>query len=325
MTTEGGKGAPCGKCNALVKQKGIQCDVCLTWHHVVCAELPETLYKEINKHTGGGIRWLCERCDEKVGNILGGIVKLRENHEKMEKEMGELKKEVAELTKELKQEKKGLKERQDKVEAEFEGVRKEVVEVGKDLKEQKGKYSEALKKGLNQEQVEADKGRKEVGNSANQEREFQMHLAEAMERDKRKSNLVIMGMKEEMGEQEANQFITTMLSKLLDGEKVAFENKGRVGKEGDKCRPVRVTIEETTCRRGIMKKAMKLKEEREYEKIFISPDLTRKQQEEDKKLRDKVKELRGQGMTGLKINRGCVVKMEGNKREILFGPTLADK
>ena len=48
-----------------------------------------------------------------------------------------------------------------------------------------------------------------------------------------------------------------------------------------------------------------------FEKIYISPDLTRKQQEKDKKLRDMVKEYRVQGMTGVKIVRGKIVRWYG--------------
>ena len=48
------------------------------------------------------------------------------------------------------------------------------------------------------------------------------------------------------------------------------------------------------------------------------PDLTRKQQEEDKQLRDKLKEFRGNGMEGIKISKGCIVKEEGSDREVLL-------
>ena len=68
-----------------------------------------------------------------------------------------------------------------------------------------------------------------------------------------------------------------------------------------------------------MKKAKTLKEDRKFEKIFVSPDLTRKQQEEDKTLRDKLKEFRNQGMLGIKISKGCIVREQGNSREVLYG------
>ena len=41
-------------------------------------------------------------------------------------------------------------------------------------------------------------------------------------------------------------------------------------------------------------------------KVFITPDLTRKQQEVDKKLRDKLKELRTIGSDEYRIKRGKI-------------------
>ena len=44
-----------------------------------------------------------------------------------------------------------------------------------------------------------------------------------------------------------------------------------------------------------------------FKKVFITPDLTRKQQEVDKKLRDKLKELRTNGSDEYRIKRGKIV------------------
>jgi len=66
-----------------------------------------------------------------------------------------------------------------------------------------------------------------------------------------------------------------------------------VGKvDGAKIRPVRICIEDADIRRKILKKANSLKDNKKFEKIYIyiSPDLTKKQQEEDKKLREIVKD-----------------------------------
>ena len=157
------------------------------------------------------------------------------------------------------------------------------------------------------------------GNSLNQDREFQVRLTEAMERDKRKNNLVIMGLKENMDEQETKKCIEDVFATIMDKEMTRFEAKGRIGKIGTKCRPVRVEIEDYVYRRNLMKKANNLKDNKNYEKIFVSPDLTRKQQEEDKTLRDKLKEYRNAGIEGVKINRGCIIRMDGSNRVVLFG------
>ena len=56
----------------------------------------------------------------------------------------------------------------------------------------------------------------------------------------------------------------------------------------------------------------------------MAPDLTRLQQEEDKKLRDKLKEFREEGSkkgnerTSVKIIRGEIVREVNGGREVLF-------
>ena len=44
-----------------------------------------------------------------------------------------------------------------------------------------------------------------------------------------------------------------------------------------------------------------------FKKVFITPDLTRKQQEVDNKLRDKLKELRTNGSDEYRIKRGKII------------------
>ncbi len=148
-----------------------------------------------------------------------------------------------------------------------------------------------------------------------------MQMAEAMERDKRRNNLIIMGLEEGKTEQETEKKIREMIADMTDKEiYIEIEVKGRIGKINEKsARPVRVEVESPEERRLLLKKAITLKNNKKYEKIYVVPDLTRKQQEEDKQLRDKLKEYRRQGMQGIKISRGCIVKEEGSGREVLFG------
>ena len=67
---------------------------------------------------------------------------------------------------------------------------------------------------------------------------------------------------------------------------------------------------------------VKLKNDTKFAKVYICPDLTRKQQEYDKTLRDKVKEFKGKGMLSIKIVRGKVVREGASGTEVLFGEEL---
>src|ERR1700690_1361930 len=128
-----------------------------------------------------------------------------------------------------------------------------------------------------------------------------------------------MGIEEAKSEQETREMIVAICDLLLDKDTIEFEIKGRIGISKDKCRPLRVEIPSAVARRQILRKARDLKNEPTFDKVYIAPDLTKKQQEEDKTLRDKLKEFKTQGVDGVKIRRGCIVKEQGGKREILFG------
>ena len=83
----------------------------------------------------------------------------------------------------------------------------------------------------------------------------------------------------------------------------------RVGRliEG-KLRPVRVVIKSLDGKREILARAKHLKEHDKFKRMFISPDLTRKQQEVDKTLRVELKRLREGGEPEAKIKAGKIVK-----------------
>jgi hypothetical protein len=57
--------------------------------------------------------------------------------------------------------------------------------------------------------------------------------------------------------------------------------------------------------------------------MFISPDLTRKQQAYDKELRTQLKKFRDDGETDVRIKFGKIVKNNrGGREEILFQPQI---
>ena len=61
----------------------------------------------------------------------------------------------------------------------------------------------------------------------------------------------------------------------------------------------------------LLVRAKNLKKEG-FDKIFLVPDLTRNQQQEDKKLRDELKSLKAAGVTNVKISTGKVICMKND-------------
>jgi hypothetical protein len=76
-------------------------------------------------------------------------------------------------------------------------------------------------------------------------------------------------------------------------------------------------------RKEILVRAKELKDTTAYKKVFVTPDLTRKQQEKDKELRDQLRRFRDGGESTARIKFGKIVKNgEGGREVVLYQPPL---
>jgi hypothetical protein len=191
-------------------------------------------------------------------------------------------------------------------------VAEEIVDIKEQLVVLKQKYSDVVR-------VEGAEGMVVINPPRVSDlKNIQLEFSELMERDKRKNNLVIFGIGETDDENITKNKINEIINEIgVDANKVKYF--GRVGRRaiGGKARVVRVVCEDLETRRGVLKGANKLKVISGYERTYISPDLTKCQQEEDKKLRQKLKEFREQYKEA-KINNGEIVVMEGGERKVLY-------
>ena len=80
---------------------------------------------------------------------------------------------------------------------------------------------------------------------------------------------------------------------------------------------VRVVCEDAETKRAVLKGANKLKMEAGFERIYVSLNLTKEQQAQDKKLRDKLKEIRLQHKEA-KINHNDIIIMDNGNRTVLY-------
>jgi hypothetical protein len=94
----------------------------------------------------------------------------------------------------------------------------------------------------------------------------------------------------------------------------------RIGRlfEG-KPRPLRVMLKRLEGKKEVSTRAKMWKEVEKFKKMFLSPDLTRKQLEKDRKLRKELKLIRETGVTGARIANGKMIKNEtGGRKMVLF-------
>ena len=152
------------------------------------------------------------------------------------------------------------------------------------------------------------------------DKEIQQKMIEMLDREKRRENIIIRGIKVST-EKEERKVVETILEELIPEVEIKYEIMGRVGRQEQLIpRPLRIHIQDGEHRRRLLNRGKQLKtaEDDTLKKIYLAPDLTRLQQEEDKKLRDKLKELRNSGSKNIRITKGEIVTEEGGKREIVF-------
>ena len=81
-------------------------------------------------------------------------------------------------------------------------------------------------------------------------------------------------------------------------------------------RPLKMKLHKPEDRRKIFSNAWKLKERSntEFANVYFTPDLTKKQQEDDRILKQELKRRIELGERNLKIRRGRIVRVEGDSR-----------
>ena len=130
--------------------------------------------------------------------------------------------------------------------------------------------------------------------------------------------MVIMGMEE--GEEDlVKKKLDELMSMLMEGSGTCeYEVMERIGRKGERARPLRIVVENAEDRKRVMKNASNLKDDKDFERVYIMPHMPRQQQAEDKQLRDKLKTFKQQGALNVKIFRREIVQFEGRRKTVLF-------
>jgi len=118
-------------------------------------------------------------------------------------------------------------------------------------------------------------------------------VLEEIEIEKRRLNLVIMGVKEEGKDED---FVKELLAVVAGRDVWEVTNVSRIRRQQEgKTRPIRLAMANQDSRIEILQARPGLRKHEEYQKVFVTPDLTRKQQRNDKLLRDKLNDFREGG------------------------------
>ena len=310
----------CGMCGIEVKEndKALTCDLCREWVHIKCGGVPNKLYKAI-KELGEdcstlGIRWFCKNCNSQMDSLKMELKMIKDKQTNFEKnyeniegilmrvqeDYSDLRKCVDELSIKVN---KSVSDNQEKVE--------DVTVLKEEIIELKRSYADIARENT----VEGATG---ISTHIASEVNVQAEVSEAWGRERRKNNLVIFGIDETSNEERTRDKVKDILQAVgIDEAKVKYF--GRVGKNitENKTRLVRVVCDDSETKRKILKDANKLKGIEGYNRIYISLDLTKVQQTVDKKLRDKLREIRVSNKEA-KINNGDIVVFENGFRRVLY-------
>ena len=298
----------CKDCSKVVseKDKGIQCEICDEWRHTKCAGLPDDLYKHLESMEC--LHWYCSDCNKGVSHLQHSVKIVQEKQETMELKLSGVLSSIAELE-------DGLSKANVKIDEMKSGLADGKVSVGWETRFD-GKMEDKMKT------VKED-------------------VSEQMEIERRKANVILHGVKEDNRNKQVesmDKVLNLVDSKSddhilveeifkeglhLDATRHIVEVQ-RIGRYVDgRSRPIRVKLLSSEARFEILKRAKDLKDHDKFGKVFLSPDLTRKQQVVEKDLRDNYKRLRGEGHSNLKIRSGKIVKLEqGNKMTVVYQPAL---
>ena len=147
-------------------------------------------------------------------------------------------------------------------------------------------------------------------------------VLERMEREKRKNNLIIFGVPEAGVQVKGNDRVTFdskqiralgTVHKDLSIAPKDIELMYRVGKpKKDINRPLCIKFAENKVKARVLRSGKNLQWDEARKTIFVSPDLTQTQREENKKLYDELKKRRKDTKEDLMIKHGKIVKRPVN-------------
>lgn len=340
---------PCGTCGKMVtnRDKGVWCEICEKWYHSICEDVTPEVYKLLKKEANG-LHWFCKGCERGVSKLLkvvtgiqAKVKQIDERIVKMEEvlyQTGEKRlvnhEDVISVSQSFG---KDLKSEMDSIFRKIQGELIEVVskKIGNELK---GDMDTAFKKVKDELSAKVNDGQrdekvvsqlqKELGEMKTKLDHNVKHVKddveETLEIERRKLNIVIHGVPDIDAEKDLESVEEIMGEGLHMDFDRHIDKMMRIGRltEG-RPRPLRILLKSIDSKKEILSRAKSLKDSEKFKRMFISPDLTRKQQAYDKELRTQLKKFRDDGETDVRIKFGKIVKNNrGGREEILFQPQI---
>jgi len=158
----------------------------------------------------------------------------------------------------------------------------------------------------------------------------QSAVEEYRDREARKCNLIVHQVPESSlpDAKERNAEDTAVVSQILVDigvQDAKLESVVRLGKRiPDKHRLMKVTVDSVSSKIQALRNAKRLRNTQHWKEVFVTPDMTPKEREKNKALREELKRRRDDGEEHLVIRNGEIAKVEdkpsyGSYKSILIG------
>lgn len=319
------------KCKTCSKQKsdkdvGIECDLCNEWIGLECTNYKPEHYNYMVEQEIE-FNFLCPECKETIPKLRSLLElndrqqKLQEDLEKHDTRITVCEVKVEEIA-EIKQQSFNINTRLADIEAKL--VDKEAVET---IAEKCFKHTDFPP--IREVQRNQENTQKQLEKTIELQKE---EKEEAKRREDKNQNLIVYGIpetQEDVGEQMKADFnaIKTIYRNQVELSTADMLKVARIGnKKPNQIRPVKLTFVSQQKRLEILRKNKNLiiedssyecretfcqEEEKDHKHIYVSPDKTRLQRDEDKKLREELK-IRRETEPNLIIRSGKIIKKTSN-------------
>ena len=115
---------------------------------------------------------------------------------------------------------------------------------------------------------------------------------------------------------EDEENVRSLFSEEIGVDEIQIEKTIRLGKKNERNRPLLVKLKDEEGKREILQKASRLRQSTRFPKVYISKDMTEAERENDKKLRQELREKRGDGKARFIIRRGsCLLYTSPSPRD----------
>ena len=276
----------CNDCDVPFKDgdSWIQCRACCYWLHRKCCGLNDVQFdamvetsKQQDAKKKNSLMFFCTLCDGTVTDILSNIQKYKKMDIELKKVRNEIDTKIEAFNTRL---------------TKCETSQNQTVTLAERVKKTEQKLTKAT--------PVAD-------------------IEEEREIERRKSNLILHGIPEPTSKdledklEEEYAYICEAYQKTVNFERDHIKDMFRLGaKQEDKTRPLLIKFHDEDSKSEVLKASgdLKLKIDHEIIKVFASNDMTQKQRNEIKKLREELKARKDRGEKDIGIRGNKVVKLQ---------------